>query len=121
MDNRNYRDRGNRDRSRGHHNRGARRSGGGDNRGRGQRPLLTSATTAAGLCLVAMMIANPATMLELQNSLGGATMAFTASAGVSYFAQRSRKKWVEKTSDLFFMIGLLLIFYVSLLKMGVLS
>ena len=124
MENRNYRgdqpnrDRPNRDRPRGQYRHPR---GGGDGRGRHQRPLLTSATTASGLCLVAMMLANPTTTIEMQNALGGATMAFATSAGVSYFAQRARKNWVEKTSDFFFMAGLLLIFYVSLAKMGVLS
>ena len=68
-----------------------------------------------------MMLVDTQMMAELLNALGGATMAFAGSAGISYFAQRIRKKWVEKASDLLFMVGILLIFYVSLLKMGVIA
>lgn len=106
-ENRNY---GNQNRSRhsgGNAGRRNYRGGrGGNFRGKGhQRPLLTSATVAAGASLIAMcflVATNPwATQL-----LALATLSFSLSSFVSYVAQRVKHGFVEKLSDLFFILGL---------------
>lgn len=97
------------------HGRGHRggRSGQGHRSGRQQRPLLTSSINASGLCLVALVLAIGPAATGYTGCLSVAVIAFSVSSLISYFAQRTSQKWVEKTSDLFFFIGVLLIIYVA--------
>jgi hypothetical protein len=109
----------NRDRDRGGRN--PRRMSHGGKSGRSQRPLLTSSINAAGLCLVALVVSlgfESSFLGSLGQILAWAVIAFSISALISYFAQRSSKKWVEKSSDLFFLVGVLLIIYVAWLLAG---
>jgi len=106
----------NRDRDRG--GRHGRRMSHGNRPGRSQRPLLTSSVNAAGLCLVALVFSmgvESIILLSVAGSLGSAVVAFSISALISYFAQRSSKKWVEKASDVFFFIGILIVIYVGII------
>jgi hypothetical protein len=107
------RNRGGRDR----HNRGFNRGSQGRGAGsRVQRPLLTSAINAAGLCLVALAVLYKGSTVNMEVLyLGLSTVAFVLSALVSYFAQRiSSMKWIERLSDIFFFVGSLGIIWVAL-------
>lgn len=96
-------------------NRGGGNRGGGGRRDRKQRPLLTSATNACGLTLIALisMVATNKGLEILEIYLGVAVLAFGIAVLASYIAQRVKPNWVEKISDLFFIIGLILIVYVG--------
>lgn len=86
-----------------------------------QRPLLTSAITAAGLSLVALCVSVPfeSDFQGAQLLLAGCLIAFTLSAFVSYFAQRfSDVKVVEKVSDVFFLTGAVLFVILGLVLGG---
>jgi len=105
----------NRNRDRG--GRHGRRMSHGNRSGRSQRPLLTSSVNAAGLCLVALVFSmgvENIILLSVAGPLGTAVIAFAISALISYFAQRSSKKKLEKTSDIFFFIGILIVIYVAI-------
>jgi|GEM_PF-4653886 len=106
-DNRNYNRHNNRNRGGGY------RHGRGGRSGRPQRPLLSSAINGGGLCLVALVVMGQS-MLTMKSYLGYAVICFGLSAIVSYFAQRnSNKKWIEKLSDLFFLVGVILVIVVG--------
>lgn len=108
----------NNNRSRGNRSHRGPRPGFGHRTGRQQRPLLTSSINASGLCLVALVLTVTAvgsTAAAYTSIFSGAVVAFALSAIVSYFAQRaSSKKWVEKVSDLFFFVGIVLVIYAAL-------
>lgn len=76
---------------------------------RPQRPLLTSAINAAGLSLVAFMLVDSVQKPEIHRLLAYAVLFFSCSSFVSYFAQRTWKRWVEKISDVFFLGGILIV------------
>lgn len=102
-----------RNRNQRHRNRSRDNQGGGSR----QRPLLTSAITGAGLCLVALCVAvgNPDELKNARMLLGASVIVFSLSALVSYFAQRMAKiKVVEKISDVFFLTGAVLIIILGL-------
>jgi hypothetical protein len=101
--------------------RGGQRSSYQGGRGRPQRPLLTSSTNAAGLSLVAMVLMDRATNVQAHDLLGWAVIAFLTSAFVSYFAQRSKRRGFELTSDLSYMAGILIVFCVVLVRMQLIS
>lgn len=100
---------------------------GGPNRAGGRhkqrRPLLTSAINAAGLSLVALLAINPEDLIEvsLYNLLAMCVTVFSISSFVSYFAQRMKQNWVEKISDVFFLIGALLFIWIGLISSGFLG
>jgi len=95
---------------------------GGGGRGRGQRPLLTSATNGALLGLVALMLMSVSQMnAQVQGLVGVMIIGFVISAIVSYVAQRVSMKWVEKVSDAFFLISLVLVLVVACQVSGVLT
>ncbi|TVQ80724.1 MAG: hypothetical protein EA369_01860 [Bradymonadales bacterium] len=106
---RNY---GNRNRNRYQRN----RSGHSPRGGRGQRPLLTSAINGGGLSLIALVFASTSVMERLQvvqSWLALATILFCLSALVSYVAQRVSPKWVERMSDVFFLVGTIVLISVA--------
>jgi hypothetical protein len=119
--NRNRDNRDNRDRDGGRRYRPGGRPMHHQNRGRTQRPLLTSAINGAGLCLVALVVLGRAEHSQLNQLLGAAVTAFGISAFVSYIAQRIKFSWVEKISDLFFIIGTVVVIWVGAHLGGILS
>jgi hypothetical protein len=92
-------------------------------RHRAQRPLLTSAINAAGLSLVALVFASLHMMdrPSVVQSLGLAVVLFGLSSFVSYFAQRLKPAIIEKISDVLFLIGVLVILWVSIDLSGLLA
>lgn len=108
----------NRNRHRGRHD-GGRHHGQG--RGRAQRPLLTSATNAAGLALVAMVLMNKDANPRMAELLGLTVILFGTSAFVSYIAQRLKPAWIEKISDLLFIVGLAIFVWMGAVTAGFLS
>lgn len=101
-----------RNRNRFRHGGGGGHQGGGQNRGRVQRPLLTSAINAAGLSLVALFLTkeNPA----FSGLLSLAVVLFGFSALISYAAQRLRPKFIELVSDALFIGGVCVFIYIGL-------
>lgn len=94
---------------------GGGQGGGHQHRGRIQRPLLTSAINAAGLALVALILAKKSTELSgFVSALSLTVGLFGLSALVSYVAQRMRPKIIEWISDAFFIGGLLFLVYIGL-------
>lgn len=91
------------------------RPGGGHQaqRGRPQRPLLTSALNGMGFCLIALTLMNKETHAQAYGILGVSLVLFGLSALVSYVAQRSRPFWIERISDLLFLAGLILVIWVG--------
>ncbi len=92
------------------------REGGGSNHSgrRPQRPLLTSSINGAGLALIALFVLDRVADPVLSLRLGYAVAAFSASALVSYIAQRVKPLIVELVSDGLFLIGALVFLYVGL-------
>jgi hypothetical protein len=76
---------------------------------------LTSAINAAGLALVALILAKKSTELSgFVSALSLTVGLFGLSALVSYVAQRMRPKIIEWISDAFFIGGLLFLVYIGL-------
>ena len=91
----------------------------GQNRGRTQRPLLTSALNGAVLSLVALVVLGKQEHAQSYQLLGAAIASFGISAFVSYIAQRAKADWIEKISDLFFLIALGIVVWVGVHLSGI--
>lgn len=126
MDDRNQdRERGdfqqNRHRGGGHrprHRGGEHRHGGGGG-GRSQRPLLTSAISAACLTLIALLlIEGDLTKSRDVFLLNYCVVLFGLSAIISYIAQRVRSAWVEKLSDYAFLVGTTFIIMIGVFRLN---
>lgn len=104
----------------GRHNQNRSQGRGGRGRSSQKRPLLTTATNAAGLGLVAIFSLAGADAMMAQ-ILGIAVGCFCLSALISYVAQRVKAGLVEKVSDLFFLIGIVLFAYVAITWTGLVA
>jgi len=96
-------------------------TGGSHGSGNRQRPLLTSAITAAGLSLVGLCVSHtlPEAFGGIRPVLGVSLITFALSAVISYFAQRlAHIKAVEKVSDVFFLTGCFLFILMGLVMGG---
>lgn len=88
-------------------------------RGSRQRPLLSTASHAAGFSFLALVLTSN-TDPAYRAYILIAVMIFITSTLVSYVAQRIGNPWVEKLSDLFFVAGLATWVYVGALSAGLL-
>ena len=102
-----------------HRNRSGGSGGGESSRGNRQRPLLSTATHAAGFSFLGLVLtanADPIYRAYIMVALS----AFVLSVVISYVAQRVGKSWAEKLSDLFFVAGLVIWLYIGAISAGLL-
>jgi hypothetical protein len=100
-----------------HRNRGSGSRGGDSSRGNRQRPLLSTATQAAGFSFLGLVLTTSQDAV-FKAYIMVALSAFVLSALISYVAQRVSKPWAEKLSDVFFVAGLAIWIYIAALSAG---